>query len=173
MDAFLDEVPSLFSRLHEKERDAYEEILYGLRVPATGPLLDRMARFRGGPSVPDLQKPGVADRVGSALRQPMYPSSEILVPLRGIHGLSLAQATTVLHFHHPAYPIYGEPAVRALNRMGFAVVYRTETDEDGLGAYDGYVAALDRMKQRIPFADVPETNCFLSRIIECALTAAA
>ncbi|MHB8586898.1 MAG: hypothetical protein ACYDDF_13805 [Thermoplasmatota archaeon] len=173
MDAFLDEVPDLFRRLHEKERDTYEEILYSVRFPISGRLLSRMATFRGGPAAPSLTSDATVSLVSQALAVPTYPSAEILLPLKAIPNLTLPQATAILHFHHPAYPIYSEAAVKTLNRMGFPVAFAKELSADGVAVYEGYIAAIERLKTRIPFADVPETNCFLSCILEGALSAAS
>lgn len=170
MDAFLDEVPRSFARAQERERDAYEGLIYNLEPPAAGTLLERIVQFRGGNPVPALAKSENADLVRRAVRIPRYPSAEMLLDLKKVEGLTLPQATMLLHFHHPAYPILSEGAVRTLNAMGFPVVYSEALDEDGVARYEGYIAALDRLKARIPFQDVPETNVFLSRLIEGALT---
>lgn len=170
MDAFLDDVPRRFARAQERERDAYERLIYNLEPPATGTLLERIVQFRGGKPVPALGKAENADLVRRAVRVPRYPSAEMLLELRKVEGLTLPQATMLLHFHHPAYPIFSEAAVRTLNEMGFPVVFAAGIDEDGIARYEGYIAALDRLKARIPFQDVPETNVFLSRLLEGALS---
>lgn len=169
VDEFLDRVPERFARQHAKERDDYETIIYNLEPPATGTLLERMARFRGGPAVPALAKQESVDLVRRALRRPDYPNAAMLLDLAKIEGLTLPQATALLHFHHPAYPLFSEGAVRTLNALGFPVVFSTRIDEDGVGRYEGFIVAIERLKVKIPFEDVPETNVFLSRLIESAL----
>lgn len=87
----------------------------------------------------------------------------------GVEGLTLPKLTTILHFHHPAFPIYSQALVAGLNALGIPAVYREEITEESVFDYAGVIAALDRLKTMVTFENVPESNCFLTRVVEGAL----
>mgnify|MGYP001793025545 FL=1 len=103
------------------------------------------------------------------MRTIRYPNVEGLVDLASTDGLTLPRLTTILHFHHPAFPIYSKDLVEGLNMLGIPCVYREEVSEESVADYAGVVASLDRIKTGVTFENVPESNCFLTRVVEGAL----
>ena len=81
----------------------------------------------------------------------------------------MERLTTILHFHHPAFPICSRALVDGLNGLGIPAVYRDEVSEEAVLDYAGVIAALDRLKGTVTFENVPESNCFLTRVVEGAL----
>lgn len=103
------------------------------------------------------------------LRTIRYPNVEPLLEVAGIEGLTMTRLTTVLHFHHPAFPIDSKALVDGLNRLGIPAVFRDEVNEESVLDYAGVIAAIDRLKATVTFENVPESNCFLTRVVEGAL----
>lgn len=103
------------------------------------------------------------------LRTIRYPDVAVLLEAAGVEGLTLPKLTTILHFHHPAFPLYSKALVDGLNALGIPAVYREEVSEESVFDYAGVIAALDRLKTSVTFENVPESNCFLTRVVEGAL----
>lgn len=162
---FYPEVPKLFWQNQDLERDGYEGVIYRVHPQATSADVERALRF-----IHSAKKPSAdtADALNHLLTNIDYPSAQVLLELKDKH-VDLPAAVALLHFFRPAFPLYRPESVNALAAMGFAVSYREDLTEDGVGAYEGYIAAIDLLKRQIPFAYVPETNVFLSRLIEAAL----
>jgi hypothetical protein len=119
--------------------------------------------------VPALGKKEHADKLARVLRTIRYPHVEPLLEAQGIEGLTMERLSTILHFHHPAFPIYSQALVEGLQRIGITAVYREAVDEESVFDYAGVIAALDRLKTDVTFENVPESNCFLTRVVEGAL----
>jgi len=166
---FLHQLKPLFWRNQEKEADAYEALIYRLHPPGTGEECNRLLTFRGVGEVPALGKKENEQRLQRILRAIRYPDVALLQEAAGVEGLTMERLTTILHFHHPAYPIYSAKLVEGLNRLGIPAVYREEVGEEGVLDYAGVIAALDRLKGNVTFENVPESNCFLTRVVEGAL----
>lgn len=166
---FLHELKPLFWRNQEKEADAYEALIYRLHPPASGDECNRILTFRGVGTVPALGKKENEDKVKRVLRTIRYPDVAALHELAGIEALTMGRLTTILHFHHPAFPIYSTALVDGLNRLGIPAVYRDDVTEEAILDYAGVIAALDRLKGTVTFENVPESNCFLTRVVEGAL----
>lgn len=166
---FLNELKPLFWRNQEKEADAYESLIYRLHPPASAAECDRILSFRGLGPVPALGKRENEEKVRKLLRTIRYPNVEALLETQEIEGLTLPKLTTILHFHHPAFPIYSRELVSGLNALGIPAVYRDEVSEESVFDYAGVIAALDRLKTSVTFENVPESNCFLTRVVEGAL----
>lgn len=166
---FLNELKPLFWRNQEKEADAYEALIYRLHPPGTGDECNRLLSFRKLGDVPALGKKENEQKMQRILRAIRYPDVGILQEAAGIEGLTMERLTTVLHFHHPAYPIYSKGLVAGLNRLGIPAVFRDEVTEESVMDYAGVIAALDRLKGTVTFENVPESNCFLTRVVEGAL----
>ena len=166
---FLAELKPLFWSNQEREADAYEKLIYRLHPPASADECNRLLSFRGLGTVPALGKKESEERVKRVLRTIRYPDVAILAELAGIEGLTLPKATTILHFHHPAFPIYSQALVEGLHRIGIPAVFREAIDEESVFDYAGVIAALDRLKTDVTFENVPESNCFLTRVVEGAL----
>lgn len=166
---FLDKLKTLFWANQEAEAVSYERLMYHLEPPADGEGMNRLLEFRDAGPVPALGKREVAERVMRVMRTIRYPDVDPLTELRDVEGLSMPQLTTILHFHHPAYPLYSEALVAGLNTLGIPAVYRPEVSEESVLDYAGVMAALDRLKRMVTFENVPESNCFLTRVVEGAL----
>ena len=119
--------------------------------------------------MPALGKRENEERVKKVLRTIRYPDTTALQDLASIEGLTMERLTTILHFHHPAFPIYSRTLVEALNGLGIPAVHRDEVSEEAVLDYAGVIAALDRLKGTVTFENVPESNCFLTRVVEGAL----
>ena len=167
--SFLAELKPLFWKNQETEAEAYEQLIYGLHPVASPEYANRMLAFRGVGSVPALGKRESEERLVRVLRTIRYPNVEPLHDLAHVEGMTLPRLTTILHFHHPAYPIYSRDLVEGLNLLGIPCVYREEVTEESVLDYAGVVAALDRLKNGVSFENVPESNCFLTRVVEGAL----
>lgn len=164
---FLSEMKDLFWKNQAHEADAYDQLIYRLRPIASGEECDRLLSFRGVGTVPSLGNH--EDALKRVLRRIRYPDVEALLDLRGVDALTMERLTTLLHFHHPAFPIDSPQLVAGLNRLGIPAVYRPEISEESVMDYAGVIAALDRLKNEVTFENVPESNCFLTRVVEGAL----
>lgn len=166
---FLASLKPLFWANQEKEAEAYEALIYALHPPAHADFANRLLTFRAQGSVPALGKKETEDKLLRIMRTIRYPSVEPLLALAGTEGLTLPQLSTILHFHHPAYPIYSKELVEGLHLVGMPCVFREDVSEESLYDYAGAMAALDRLKADVTFENVPESNCFLTRVVEGAL----
>ena len=166
---FLNELKPLFWANQEKEADAYEKLIYKLHPPGSADDCNRLLAFRGLGTVPSLGKSENEQKVQKLLRTIRYPDVSGLLECGSIEGLTLPRLTTVLHFHHPAFPIYSKALVEGLNSLGIPAVFREEITEESVFDYAGVIAALDRLKTSVTFENVPESNCFLTRVVEGAL----
>ena len=162
---FYPRVPELFWKTQETEMDAYDRVIYNLEHRATSAGVARILDFQGVKGDSKV----LAETLNVVLEKAEYPSAEALLAFRD-HGIDLPTAAALLHFHRPAWPLYRAEAVKSLKGMGFTVTFDTALTEETVGHYEGYMAAIDFLKARIPFPFVPETNVFLSRLIEGALT---
>jgi len=169
-DRFFEEVPRLFAANQARESTRYEAVIYALKPQATSDAVKRVAAFVGAPQPRETE--AVARALNQAIATSQYPSAQALLEFKGL-GIDLPLATALVHFFRPAFPLYRVEAVASLQALGYAVEHRTTLDEEGLGAYEGVVAAIDRLKLRIPYPFVPESNCFLTRVVEGALVARA
>lgn len=166
---FLSELKPLFWKNQAHEADAYDLLIYRLHPPASAEECNRLLSFRGLGAAPALGKKENEEKVKRVLRTIRYPNVEALLDLQGVEGLTMARVTTILHFHHPAFPIYSAKLVEGLNRVGIPAVYRDDVTEEAVMDYAGVIAALDRLKSTVTFENVPESNCFLTRVVEGAL----
>ena len=162
---FYPEVPKLFRENQMLEMEGYEGVIYRVHPRATTADVERALHFLGSKAKVSAE---AAETLNHVLDGVEYPKADVLLELKGAN-VDLPGAVALLHFFRPAYPLYRVESVRALADMGFTVQWRTDLSEDGIGAYEGYIAAIDLLKRQIPFAYVPETNVFLSRLIEAAL----
>ena len=166
---FLNELKTFFWANQEKEADAYESLIYRLHPPGSAEECNRLLSFRGLGDVPALGKKENEDKVRHILRAIRYPNVDVLIGAAGIEGLTMPRLTTILHFHHPAFPIYSRELVEGLNLLGIPAVYRDEVSEESVFDYAGVIVTLDRLKEMVTFENVPESNCFLTRVVEGAL----
>jgi hypothetical protein len=167
--SFLANLKPLFWANQEREADAYEKLIYALHPPAHADFANRLLSFRAQGPVAALGKKDTEEKLLRILRTIRYPNVDALADLAGTEGLTLPRLTTILHFHHPAFPIYSQDLVEGLNMLGIACVYREEVSEESIADYAGVMASLDRLKTGVTFENVPESNCFLTRVVEGAL----
>jgi hypothetical protein len=166
---FLNELKPLFWANQEREADVYEKLIYKLHPPGSAEECNRLLAFRGLGPVPALGKAENEQKVQKILRTIRYPNVDVMLEAQGIEGLTLPKLSTILHFHHPAFPLYSKALVDGLNALGIPAVYRDEVSEESIFDYAGVMAALDRLKTSVTFENVPESNCFLTRVVESAL----
>jgi len=166
---FLNDLKPLFWRNQEREAESYEKLIYRLHPPASSDECNRLLSFRGLGDVAALGKRENEEKVKRVLRTIRYPDVASLLELAGIEGLTMPRLTTILHFHHPAFPIFSPQLVDGLNKLGIPAVHRDEVTEESVMDYAGVIAALDRLKSTVTFENVPESNCFLTRVVEGAL----
>lgn len=166
---FLNDLKPLFWANQAKEADAYDGLIYRLHPPGSADDCNRLLSFRGLGPVPGMGKSDPEHKMQRLLRTLRYPDVAPLLEAGAIEGMTLPKLTTIVHFHHPAFPIYSKALVDGLNSLGIPAVYREEIGEESIYDYAGVIAALDRLKTMVTFENVPESNCFLTRVVEGAL----
>ncbi|MGQ0536610.1 MAG: hypothetical protein ACT4PT_11120 [Methanobacteriota archaeon] len=167
---FLASVPRRFAATQAREADAYNRIIYALGPEYVAADLPRVLSFRGV----GLPKGFEADRnsvheLNRAFHEIEYPDVYRLGAFVGVPGLTLEHLSTVLHFRHPAFPIWSREAVRAVDALQFGVRYESAATSRALDAYRDFIRAVDVLKDRIQYPHVPESNVFLTRLVEAAL----
>ena len=162
---FFDKVPRLFAKAQAAVHESYQRLLYSVEHPLVESTTDAIE------SAFDLPHP--AWNPGSRLqaidlldRHMRYPATAPIGDLRSIAGLDLRILSHYLHFFHHAYPIYTKESCAGLEKLGVPMPYTRVRNAD---IYGLYIAAIDVVKERIPFWDVPETNVYLTRIVQGAL----
>jgi hypothetical protein len=157
-------VPKLYAAEQQKVQPQYQGLLYTVEHPLHEDTTDRIeVAFH----LPRPKWEAASRRQGiDALDGLRYPDTAPIAKLRAVPGLDLRTLSHYLHFFHHAYPIYSEAACRGLTRLGVQVPYVRERDPD---VYALYIAAIEELKERVPFWDVPETNVYLTRIVQAAL----
>ncbi len=162
---FFSRVPELY-RLTAGQQEVYQELLYTIEHPLGRPALERITdayRF----ARPTWTNQAAADAIH--LLDPLrYPDVGPLGRLRAVGGLNLSALTHILHHIHQAYPIYDKASCAGLAKLGLEVPFVKLREP---AVYGLYVAAIEELKVRIPYWDVPETNVVLGRIIQGALHA--
>ncbi len=166
IEPFFREVPRLWWQAQAPVHEAYQELLYTTEHAFGADDLRHIGRLFGLPS-PQWGRESQEEAI--ALFDGMrFPDTLGLARLRAVPGLTLSAVSHYLHFFHHTYPIYHPDAVRALNGLGATVPWTKVRDP---AAYGLYIAAIEELRDRIPFWDVPETNVHTNRIIEAALEA--
>ncbi len=95
-----------------------------------------------------------------------YPDTRLISDLRSVAGLDLKTLSHYLHFFHHAYPIYDKDSCKGLEKLGVAMPYTLVRDAT---LYQYYIECIEALKTRAPFWSVPETNVYLTRIVQGAL----
>jgi hypothetical protein len=163
---FFEQVPALYRKAQATVHEPYQWLLYHVEHEFGPEDLDAIDKAFGF-ATPQWAA-GSRQEALRLLDGMRYPETAPLASLRAVPGLDLAQASHYLHFFHHAYPLYTREACRGLERLGAGVPYVKVRDPD---AYGLYIAAIDELKERVPFWDVPETNVYLTRILQGALHA--
>jgi hypothetical protein len=162
--AFFAQVPALYRAEQAKVNDAYQRLLYTIEHPLAESTTDAIEEAFG------LAHPswntGARKHAIWVLDHLRYPDTRPISELRAIAGLDLRILSHYLHFFHHAYPIYDETSCKGLEKLGLPMPYVRVRDPDTYGLY---ILAIEQLKERIPFWDVPETNVYLTRIVQAAL----
>jgi hypothetical protein len=161
---FFGRVPELYARAQAPLNPEYQRLLYTVEHPLGESTTDRIESAFQLPH--PAWNPGSRKEAIALLDRLRYPATAPISDLRAISGLDLRILSHYLHFFHHAYPIYTPESCRGLERLGAPVPYTKVRDPDTYGLY---IAAIEELKERIPFWDVPETNVYLTRIVQGAL----
>ena len=163
--AFFESVPDLFRRAQAPVHDAYQRLLYTVEHPLEESTTDAIEAAFALPH--PAWNPGSRRNAIDLLDKEMrFPATHAIGRLTSIAGLDLKVLSHYLHFFHHAYPIYDKPSVAGLAKLGVTLPYTKVRDPD---VYGLYIAAIEQLKERIPFWCVPETNVYLTRIVQGAL----
>lgn len=162
---FFARVPELYAQAQAPVHGAYQRLLYAVEHPlheATTDLIETAFHLPHPHWNPGSRREAI-DLLDRRMR---YPATEPIGDLRSIAGLDLQILSHYLHFFHHAYPIYTRESCAGLDRLGVPIPYTRVRNQD---IYGLYIAAIEVLKERIPFWCVPETNVYLTRIIQGAL----
>lgn len=164
--AFFEQVPALYRTAQAPVHEAYQRLLYTIEHPLAESTTDAIEQAFG---LPHPQWTGHLRRDAIRLLDAhRYPDTAPIAALPAVPGLDLRTLSHYLHFFHHAYPIYDEASCKGLARLGLEVPFVRQRDAD---VYAAYIQALEGLKEGIPFWDVPETNVYLTRIVQGALSA--
>lgn len=165
LKAFFAQVPRLYAQEDAKVHDAYQRLLYTVEHPLHESTTDAIEHAFG--LAHPAWSPGSRRQAIELLDKHMrYPATVPMAQLTAIAGLDLRILSHYLHFFHHAYPIYTREACVGLQKLGAPIPYVKVRDPD---VYGLYIQAIDHLKEHIPFWDVPETNVYLTRILQAAL----
>lgn len=161
---FFAQVPVLYAQEQARVNEAYQRLLYTIAHPLAEETTDAIESAFGLPH--PHWNPGSRKQAIWLLDHLRYPETRPIMELRAIAGLDLRILSHYLHFFHHAYPIYDEASCKGLAQLGLPMPYVKVRDPDTYGLY---ILALEELKERIPFWHVPETNVYLTRILQAAL----
>lgn len=162
---FFEQVPRLYAQAQAAVNEPYQRLLYTVEHPLTESTTDAIEAAFGLPH-PAWNPGSRAEAIELLDRHMRYPATMPIGDLRSIAGLDLRILSHYLHFFHHAYPIYTRESCLGLEKLGVPMPYVKVRDPD---IYGLYIAALEVLKERIPFWCVPETNVYLTRIVQAAL----
>jgi hypothetical protein len=164
--AFYRAMPDLFRQAQAPVHEAYQRLLYTVEHPLSESTTDAIeAAF--GLAHPSWN-PGSRQQAIQMLDRMRYPATAAIGGLRSVAGLDLRILSHYLHFFHHAYPIYDRASCAGLERLGVPMPYVKVRDP---GMYGIYIAAVEHLKEHAPYWSVPETNVYLTRIVQGALSA--
>ena len=166
LEPFFREVPRLWWQAQAPVHEAYQELLYTTEHAFDPGDLEHIDRLFHLPT-PQWGQESREAAIG-LLDGMRYPDTTAFTRLRAVPNLTLSTVSHYLHFFHHTYPIYHPDAVRGLDALGAPVPWTKVRDPDSYGLY---IAAIEELRDRIPFWDVPETNVHTHRILEAALEA--
>ncbi len=162
--AFFERVPELYRKAQARVHEPYQHLLYHVEHPLAESTTDRIEEGFGLPH--PHWNPGSRTQAIRMLDGMRYPDTRLISDLRSVAGLDLKVLSHYLHFFHHAYPIYDRETCKGLEKLGIAMPYTLVRDAT---IYQHYIMAIEALKQRIPFWCVPETNVYLTRIVQGAL----
>ena len=166
LKAFFEQVPALYRKAQATVHEPYQRLLYTVEHEFGPEDLDAIDKAFGF-ATPQWAEGSRTEAI-RLLDSMRYPETIKMANLRAVPGLDLAQISHYLHFFHHAYPLYSREACKGLDRLGATIPYVKVRDPDTYGLY---IAAIEELKERVPFWDVPETNVYLTRILQGALHA--
>lgn len=164
---FFERVPQLFRSAQAPVHEPYQRLLYTVEHPLVETTTDAIEKAFGLPH-PAWNPGSRVEAIELLDRRMRYPATLPIGDLRSIAGLDLRILSHYLHFFHHAYPIYTKESCVGLERLGVPMPFVKVRDAD---IYGLYIAAIEQLKERIPFWCVPETNVYLTRIVQGALHA--
>lgn len=138
---------------------AYDRVLYAVGYPYGPDDPARVLRFVGREDETKAVPPLAA--LNRVLLESRYPE----LGARSPPGLTAWAWSALAHFLDPSYPMATTSAWQALRMMGFDL-----PEEIAPRAYPAYLEAVDALKARAPVWAVPETNWYLSRVLEVGLS---
>jgi len=166
--AFFARVPELYAKAQAPVHEGYQRLLYSVEHPLAESTTDAIEEAFGLPH--PAWNPGSRQQAIQLLDRMRYPATLPIGDLRSVAGLDLRILSHYLHFFHHAYPIYDRESCAGLAALGVPIPYTKVRNPDTYGLY---IAAIEELKERVPFWSVPETNVYLTRIIQGALSALA
>lgn len=163
--AFFDNVKASYATAQAKVHEPYQYLLYHVEHPLHPSTTDHIEQGFGlaGPRWTPATRQRAIDILDKSMH---YPATQPIAQLPDVPGLTLEVLSHYLHFFHHAYPIYNEASVKGLHALGVRVPWTTARDP---AVYALYIQAIEDLKEHVPFFDVPETNVYLTRIIQAAL----
>ncbi len=163
---FFGRLPQLYRSEQSRVQEPYQFLLYNVEHPLAESTTDRVET---GFALPHPSwNPGSRRQAIDLLDKLRYPDIGAIADLRSVAGLNLSLLSHYLHFFHHAYPIYDKASCKGLERLGVPMPYTLVRDRD---IYGLYIRCIEELKERVPFWDVPETNVYLTRIVQAALAA--
>ncbi len=163
---FFEAVPALFDARQAGVHDAYQACLYRTEHDFGEDDLRRIEQsFALSPA--EWGTVDVHDVI-ARLDAARYPDTTVIALIEAVPGLSLETVSHYLHFFHHTYPPFTKASLAGLAKLGIGIPWTMVRDSE---VYGLYIAALDELKDRIPFWCVPERNVHLTRIIQAALEA--
>lgn len=163
---FFERVKQLYEKAQSGVHEPYQYLLYHVEHPLHESTTDMVEQAFKLPA--PHWTPGSRAKAIAALDGCKYPDTSPLAKLPDVPGLDLVAISHYLHFFHHAYPIYDEASVRGLARLGTEIPFTRKRDAK---VYADYIRAIEQLKEAVPFWDVPETNVYLTRIVQGALSA--
>ena len=164
---FFDRVPELFAAHHHSEEEAalgYEELLYRIHRPYTGPMFDMIDEWMG------LERRSYREEQEFQMKLFLlairYPDTLLLESLHPVLLTDLRRLSAYLHFTHHTYAIWDHDTRRGLTRLGFEI-----PDCDGCDpfVYGAYCASIELVKDLAPFTSFLEHDVPRQRLFQAAL----
>lgn len=162
---FFERVPELYGKAQAAVHEPYQRLLYTVEHPLVETTTDAIEKAFGLPH-PAWNPGSRTEAIDLLDRHMRYPATLPIGDLRSIAGLDLRILSHYLHFFHHAYPIYTKESCAGLERLGVPMPYTRVRDPD---IYGLYIAAIEVLKEKVPFWCVPEQNVVLTRIVQGAL----
>lgn len=156
---FFSELPAIIGhRWRSREGLDYDEVLYAVSTPYQEGDLELVLRWAGREE--ELEALPPRSRLNKTLASSPYPELSRRAP----SALNAHVWSAVVHFYDPSYPLATPGAGVGLQRLGLPPADRTDPV-----FYARFVDAVDALKELAPAWAVPETNWYLSRIMQVGL----